>query len=246
VGHQQERVELAAGLRWAARLGMQEGVDNHFTLAVRDRRESAPGDVFLVNPWGLHWSEVTASSLLLCDAFGTVLEGDGEVEPTALHIHSPIHLSKPDAPAVLHTHLPNITAISVIDSGRLQMCQQTACMFWNNISYDDEYSGLALDRREGERIATKVGQAATLVLGGHGAITLGVTVAESLAFMYYLEQASRVQLLASAAGAPLRVFEDALLTSVADQLKAQFSMIANSYFDFVLRTLRSEEPGFAS
>ena len=74
------RVDLAAALRWAARLGMNEGVDNHFSVAVPDADGRTRGDRFLINPYGWHWSEITASSLCLCDADGHVLEGEGPVE----------------------------------------------------------------------------------------------------------------------------------------------------------------------
>jgi ribulose-5-phosphate 4-epimerase/fuculose-1-phosphate aldolase len=244
--HEEARGQLAAGLRWAARLGMQESIDNHFTLAVDDDRSAGPGDTFLVNPWGLHWSEVTASSLLLCDASGAVLEGDGEVESTAFHIHSPVHLRNPDTPAVLHTHLPAITAISVLEGGRLAFCQQNACMFWENIAYDDDYSGLALDRSEGERLAELTGAVSAVVLGGHGVITLGGNVAEALGYMYYLERAAQVQLAAQATGQPLRELSLELRQVVGSQMKTEFPHSANAFFDYALRTLRTTEPEFAA
>ena len=78
------RVDLAASLRWAARLGLNEGVDNHFSMAVVGDDGVARGDQFLINPYGWHWSEITASSLVLCDAGGVVLEGDNEVEDLSL------------------------------------------------------------------------------------------------------------------------------------------------------------------
>jgi ribulose-5-phosphate 4-epimerase/fuculose-1-phosphate aldolase len=246
MGHWEQRVELAAGLRWAARLGMQESIDNHFTLGVRDEREARPGDVFLVNPWGLHWSEITASSLLLCNAAGDVLEGDGEVESTAFHIHSPLHVAAPDQPAVFHTHLADITAIAVLDAGRLVFCQQNACMFWENIAYDDDYHGLALDRAEGERIASLARGVSALVLGGHGVVTLGSTVAEAFGYMYYLDRAAQVQVRAQSTGLPLRELSHELCSRVGGQMKTEFPKSADAYFAYAVRTLAREEPAYAT
>ena len=125
----QLRIDLAAALRWAARLGMQEGVDNHFSLAVPDRDGAVRGDRFLINPCGRFWSEITASSLALCDSAGDVLEGADGVEDTAYFIHSRIHLGAPHAVAVLHTHMPYTTALTLLEDGRLEMCEQNALSF---------------------------------------------------------------------------------------------------------------------
>ena len=110
---QQQRIDLACALRWAARLGLHEGVCNHFSLAVADEDGMVRGDRFLINPYGWHWSEITASSLVLCDADGNVLEGDNAVEPTAFFIHSRVHLKAPQAVCVLHTHMPYATALTL-------------------------------------------------------------------------------------------------------------------------------------
>ena len=100
----QHRIDLACALRWAAKLNLHEGVDNHFSLAVPDDDGAMRGNRFLINPYGWHWSEITASSLVLCNDKGDILEGDNEVEDTAFFIHSRIHLEIPNAVCVLHTH----------------------------------------------------------------------------------------------------------------------------------------------
>src|SRR6185312_11318343 len=108
LSHVPLRKELAAALRWAARLGFQEGVDNHFSVAVPDAHGVVTGERFLVNPYGLLWSEVTASSLVLCDGSGEIVEGEHGVESTAFFIHAPLHAHQ--SRAVLHTHMPYATA----------------------------------------------------------------------------------------------------------------------------------------
>ena len=139
------RRNLAAILRWSSRLGLSEGICNHFSFAVGTDR-------FLVNPFGLHWSELKASHLLLVNYAGNVIDGSGKVELTALFIHAEIHRGVPQARCVLHTHMPFATALTTIERGRLEMASQNALRFYDDIAYDDDYQGLALDNAEGIRI----------------------------------------------------------------------------------------------
>ena len=148
---QQARSDLACSLRWSARMGFNEGVDNHFSLALPDNDGVMRGNRFLINPFGWHWSEVTASSMVLCDGDGTVLEGSETVEDTAFFIHSQMHKKVPSAVCIMHTHMPYATALTLLEDGRLEMCEQNALMFDGRIAYDDEYEGLALDEDEGAR-----------------------------------------------------------------------------------------------
>jgi ribulose-5-phosphate 4-epimerase/fuculose-1-phosphate aldolase len=239
--YEQERAALVAALRWAARLGMQEGVDNHFSLAVPDERGVVSGDRFLVNPYGRLWSEVTASSLVLCAGSGEVLEGEYGVEATAFFIHAPLHARR--ARAVLHTHMPYATALTLLDNGRLAPCQQNALLFHDRIAYDDTYGGLALDRGEGERIATALGSASVLMLGGHGVITVADTVADAFTDLYFLEMAARAQVLAMSTGRPLREIPEEVVRHTAEQAKTDLPLMAQRFFGAVVRTLRREEPG---
>src|SRR2546423_11295137 len=102
------RRDLAAVLRWSFRLGLSEGICNHYSFALGDDR-------FLVNPFGYHWSELKASQMLLVNHEGTVLEGDGKVEATAMFIHSQIHRGLSHARCVLHTHMPFATALVALE-----------------------------------------------------------------------------------------------------------------------------------
>ena len=207
---QQQRIDLACALRWAARLGLHEGVCNHFSLAVAGEDGVVRGDRFLINPYGWHWSEITASSLVLCDAEGNVLEGDNTVEPTAFFIHSRVHLMAPQAVCVLHTHMPYATALTLREDGRLEMCEQNALIFYGRVAYDEEYDGLALDDAEGDRIAAQLGNASALMLASHGVIVTGRTVAQAFTDLYYLERAAQAQVLAASGGHALRTIpEDA-------------------------------------
>ena len=242
----EQRVDLACALRWAARLGMQEGVCNHFSLAVADEDGVARGDRFLINPYGLHWSEVTASSLVLCDAEGTVLEGENTVEPTAFFIHSRVHLAAPQATCVMHTHMPYATALTLREDGRLAMCDQTALLFHDRIAYDDEYNGLALDGSEGDRIAARLGNRSVVMLASHGIIVTGRSVAEAFTDLYYLECAARAQVLAASGGHRLRTIPEEIQRRTAQQHIQEYAGLADRMFGAYRRMLDREEPGYRS
>src|SRR5439155_20917354 len=127
---QAARVDLAAAFRLAVRLDLHEGVCNHFSVMLPD------GHRFLLNAYGLHWSEVTASNLLALDAQGRVLAGEGEYERTAFCIHSRIHVANPHAACVLHTHMPYATALTLLEDGRLEMVEQNPLRFHDDTASD--------------------------------------------------------------------------------------------------------------
>lgn len=240
----QQRIDLACALRWAARLGFQEGVCNHFSLAVTGEDGTPRGDLFLINPYGLHWSEVTASSLVLCDAEGQVVEGRYPVERTAFFIHSRVHLAAPHAVCVMHTHMPYATALTLREGGRLEMCEQNALMFRGRLAYDDEYGGLALDGDEGGRIARKLGNNSALFLASHGVIVTGRNVAETFTDLYYLECAARAQVLAASGGHRLRTIPEEVQRRTAEQAMQELPAVAERLFGAYRRILDKEEPDY--
>ena len=240
----QMRIDLAVSLRWAARLGLNEGVDNHFSMAVADEDGAVRGDRFLINPVGWHWSEITASSLVLCDADGRVLEGENEVEDTAFYIHSRVHLGCPSATVAMHTHQPHATALTLLEGGRLEMCEQNALMFDERIAYDDEYEGLALDAGEGDRLASKMGNRSLLLMASHGVLAVGPSVAECFNDLYYLERAAQFQVLARATGGNLRTISQEVRDRVRQQMGAERVSVAQRHFTALRRMLDREEPEY--
>src|SRR5882762_3641900 len=126
----QARIDLTAALRSAARMGLNEGVCNHFSLEM-------PGDSgkFLINPQGLHWSEITPADLMIVNEKGVVVEGKHAVEPTAFFIHGRIHLGKRKK-CVLHTHMPFATALTLLDGGELDVyANQNAMRYYGRIAF---------------------------------------------------------------------------------------------------------------
>lgn len=207
----QARVDLAAAHRLAVHFGYHEGIDNHFTLLV-------PGhsDLFLLAPFGLHWSEIRASDFLVVDFAGNKLAGEGPVEDTAFHIHAPLHAARPDVACVMHTHMPYATALSMLEEPELLMASQNAIGFAGLVELCD-YEGLALDSGEGRRMAAALGSKSVLLLRNHGVVTTGVSVAEAFNTLYFFEQAARTQILAQSTGQKLRLVGEPALGRTVEQ-----------------------------
>ena len=210
------RKDLACALRAAHKLGLGEGVCNHFSLAVPDR----PGH-FLINPQGLLWSEVGPEDLVVIDAQGNKVEGRHDVEPTAFFIHGWIHRSVAEAACVLHTHMPFATALALLQGGRLEMASQNALRFHRQVAYENEYNGLVLDDVEAERIAKRLAGHAVLFLANHGVIVRGPNVAWAFDDLYYLERACMHQVLAQGTGKPLKLIPEGVAARTAKQIAGE-------------------------
>jgi ribulose-5-phosphate 4-epimerase/fuculose-1-phosphate aldolase len=232
------RIDLTAALRSAARLGLGEGVCNHFSMEI----PGAPGR-FLVNPQGLHWSEVTPEDLVVVDARGEKISGRHHVEPTAFFIHGAIHRGKPSARCVLHTHMPYATALTVVQGGRLAWAHQNALRFHGRVAYDDAYNGLALDEAEGGRMCEMLGEADVIFLANHGVIVTAPEIDLAFDDLYYLERACMAQVLGSHTGLPLRIVPDEIAAMTARQM-AQESGQARLHFAALKRLLDRDEPGW--
>ena len=232
------RVDLAAAFRLAVRLDLHEGVCNHFSFMLE-------GERFFLNRYGLHWSEVSASNLLALNARGEVLEGEGEFEKTAFYIHSRIHLAHPRAACVLHTHMPYATALTLLDGGRLEMAEQNALRFHDDIAYDDIYNGLVVDEAEGDRLARALGTKRVMFLASHGVIVVGETVADAFDSLYYLERACRLQVLARSMGGKLRSVRPEVVRTAYRMMRQDAPKYAQAHFGALKRILDREEPDYS-
>ena len=234
----QARVDLTVALRWAAKMALNEGVCNHFSLVV-------PGttDRFLLNPQGLHWSEIRASDLIVVDPDGNVVEGNYTVEPTAFYIHSRIHLAKPEAKCVLHTHMPYATALCCVEGGRLEWASQNALRYYGRVGYDDRFNGVALDAAEGDRMCAELQDNDILFLANHGVIAAGSDVATTFDDLYYLERACLHQVLAQSTGLPLKVVPQDICELTARQIAGEKQQ-AYLHFESLKRMLERDDPDF--
>lgn len=232
---QQDRKDLAAALRLAAHFDFHEGICNHFSVQCAGDEER-----YLINSYGVHWSEMTPEALLLIDGEGNVLEGDGVVEASARNIHIASHRSNPRHKAILHTHMPYATALTMLEDGRLVNAHQTACRYHGRTGYDDAYGGLAVTTDEGERIAsaTKNNQHIDIMfLANHGVVVSAASVAMAFDDLYYLERACRQQVLAMSTGRKMRIIPDDVVAETVIQIRRDSEHFAEVHFAALKRVV---------
>ena len=223
--------DLALALRAAAHHGLSEGVCNHFSVALPDDSQR-----FLINPRGLHWSEIGADDIVLVDGDGVVLEGRHRVEPTAMFIHAAVHRFTGQA-VVLHTHMPYATALTLTAARALDpTLSQGAMRFMGRIAVDSGYNGLALDAAEGERIARAMQGRDVAFLANHGVIVTGMRIAHAYDDLYYLERTCMHQVLAASTGRPLAPVNAALSMRVAAQIQGEREQ-SDLFFEALRRML---------
>lgn len=208
------RIQLAACFRLVAHFGMDDLIYNHISV-----RLPGPDHHFLINPYGLLFSEIDASSLVKIDLDGNTVEPSGyEVNRAGFVIHSAIHSARADALCVLHTHSEAATAIAALEEGLLPL-SQFAMRYQGHTGVHD-YEGVAIDTDERQRLADDIGPHNTLLLRNHGVLTCGRTIQEAFILAYYFEKAARVQFLAQTAvagGARLALPAEAVTDKAARQ-----------------------------
>ena len=231
----QDRTDLANAFRLAEAFGFHEGICNHFSVKLDGDEER-----YLINPYGTHWSEMQGDSLLLIDGDGKVLAGDGQVEDSAKFIHIGGHRANPRHKALLHTHMPYTTALTMVENGRLEMSHQTAAKFYGRTAYQQTFGGLALSAEEGARLAEGARDQQHVditFLSSHGVVVGGESVAVAFDDLYYLERASRQQLFAMQTGLPLKKIDDEVIELTAAQIKADARLFANEHFSALSRVI---------
>lgn len=235
-----ERRDLAAVFRGAAMFSGQAGVCSHFSLRVGDEPLR-----FLLNPWGMYFSEARASELMLIDENGKSQDPAHDAGFAAFNIHSRIHALHPEAHCVLHTHMPYATAITMLEHGRLEPASQEALRFYGDIAYDDSYNGLAHDAAEGERIARAMGDKHVLFLAHHGVIVVGPTVAQAFDHLYYLERAAELQIKAMSSQRSLRLVPAEVASRTAQQFMRGREHWACLHLTALRRKLDRDQPTYA-
>lgn len=217
MNHWPERVDLAAAFRWTARLEMHEAVANHFSLAVND-----DGTRFLMNPNQMHFARIRASDLLLIDANDPeTLNGPDAPDPTAWGLHGGIHRACPHARCVMHVHSIFATVLASLADSNLPPIDQNCATFFNRYVIDEGYGGLAFED-EGARCATLLSdpKKKVMIMGNHGVLVIGQTVAETFNRLYYFERAAETYIRALQTGRPLRVLSDEVAEKTARELEA--------------------------
>jgi ribulose-5-phosphate 4-epimerase/fuculose-1-phosphate aldolase len=201
------RIQLAAAYRLADKYGMSELINTHISLRV-----PGPTPAYLLNPHGMLFHQITASSLVKLD-FDGKLVGPSEwpVNRAGVAIHGSILSARPDINCVFHTHMPYTTAVSALECGLLPM-SQAALRFQGQTAYHD-YGRAAGDPAECARLVKDMGDKSVMILRNHGGITTGKTVGEAFVASFYLEKACQFQILAQSAGAPLVMPADEIIAA---------------------------------
>lgn len=234
--HAEARADLAAAFRWTIRCDMHDGIANHFSLAVGDGK-------FLINPYGIHWSMLRASDLVLLDA-ETEPEGLGaRIDATAWGIHGALHRRLPQARCVMHLHSRFATALSALADPTLPPVDQTTMRFFNRVAIDTGYDGMGLGE-EGERLAACLGNRAVLMMGQHGVLTVAETVGQAFDLIYTFEKGAETYLRALSTQRPLAVASDAVAEKTAQQWEAETDA-GDSHLAAIRGVLDKEAPDYA-
>jgi len=236
---EQARIDLAAALRSAARMGLSEGVCNHFSLEV-------PGqpDQFLINPQGLHWSEIRPGDLMLVNAQGKIVDGKHTVEPSAIFIHYSVH-AVAKKKCVLHTHMPWATALTLLEDPTFETrANQNAMRFHAKVGYDRHFGGAALAVEEGDRIAGAAGGKDVVFMAHHGVLVCGERVDYAFDDLYYLERACMTQVLALSTGRKLKLVPEEMAAATAQQIESERQQ-SELHFAALKRLLDRDEPGWS-
>jgi ribulose-5-phosphate 4-epimerase/fuculose-1-phosphate aldolase len=233
------RRDLAAVFRVAARHGWNEQIGNHNSVMLPGERPT-----FLINPRGLLFQEVTASSLIVCDLDGNVLRGSGELRRVAFFIHCRIHLARPAATCVLHVHPRYLTALSLLADPSLVLAHHNNLLLNDRVAYDLDAVAPADSNAEGDRLAAALGEKSTLVMGGHGVTVVGPTVHDAFDELYIAERTAMYQVTAASTGQPLRALPDSMRRRWQGPWGEKLD--ARLHLDAWRRVLDREEPDYAS
>jgi ribulose-5-phosphate 4-epimerase/fuculose-1-phosphate aldolase len=242
IDHWEERVDLAASFRWTERLNMHEAVANHFSYAVND-----DGTQFLMNPNQVHFRRIKASDLLLLNANdGTTLDVPNAPDPTAWALHGSIHRHCPHARCAMHVHSIYATVLACLSESELPAIDQNTAMFFNRTVIDKEFGGIALEE-EGERCAQLFSdpKKTVMIMGNHGVMVIGQTVAETFNRLYYFERAAETYIKALQTGRALRLLSDEIAEKTAQEIE-DYPGQADRHFEELKAILEEEGSNYAS
>ncbi len=242
ISHWQERIDLAAAFRWTARMGMHEGVANHFSLASNEA-----GTQFLMNPNQRHFARLKASDMLFLDAEDRdTLSAPDAPDPTAWGLHGSIHRNCPHARCVMHVHSIHATVLASLQDSRLPPIDQNSAIFFNRHVVDEQYGGLAFEA-EGERCSALLSDARNkvMIMGNHGVLVIGDSVADTFDRLYYFERAAETYIRALQTGQPLRILSDEIAEKTASELE-QYPDLAVAHFAELKAILDDEGCNYAA
>jgi ribulose-5-phosphate 4-epimerase/fuculose-1-phosphate aldolase len=234
------RVNLAACYRLVHHYGMDDLVYNHISARVPDEEGH-----FLINPYGMTYDEITASSLVKIDFDGNLVQDSGTgygVNHAGFVIHSAVHRARADVACVIHTHTPAGMAVSALKEGLLPLTQNA--MFFSGVGMH-EYEGPAVDLDEQKRLVRDLGEHDAMILCNHGLLAVGRTIPEAFITMYWLERACQAQVFALGSGKALNLPGPDTVAKTNDRYKpGQRRRIGELEWAGLLRLLERRYPGF--
>jgi ribulose-5-phosphate 4-epimerase/fuculose-1-phosphate aldolase len=235
------RIDLAACYRLVARFGWDDLVFTHISARV-------PGDEhhFLINPYGMLFEEITASSLVKVDARGEKVGASPyPVNPAGFLIHSAVHAARPDVGCVLHVHTVAGVAVAAQQGGLLPISQQ-ATIALSSLGYHG-YEGIALRDDEKPRLVDDLGAGTSLILRNHGLLTVGATIADAFLYMFNLQRACEIQIAAQAGGGALIEVDPRIVAGVKANVQAVTRGLGGGLaWPALLRKLDRDAPGYRS
>ena len=240
IDEQTARIQLAALFRLSAKEGFHEAVANHFSYAI-----SADGKQFLMNPYGIHFSRIRASDLLVFSADEQPDFSDARIDITAWSIHGAMHRNNPDSRCLIHLHPHDATALLSLASPEVPPIDQNTARFYNRLSWDVGFDGMGIDE-EGERLSHLLGDNHCLMMGQHGIMTAATTPSLAWDLAYYLERACRTYITALSTGRPLAIMAGQTAEKTARQWEAYDSQTNQQqiHFDAMLALLDEEDPSY--
>ena len=204
--------DLAAVFRWTARLNMNEGIANHFSVCLPNSND------FYVNGSGLHFSSIKASDMVLVeqDKIEEIKKKPELVDPTALSIHGSIHKKVPHARCILHVHSKYATALSTLKDPTLKPIDQNTMRFYNRVAICNDFGGLGFEE-ESNKMAAAIGNNRSMLLANHGVITVGETIAQAFDELYYFEKACETYITALSTNKELNFVEKEIAEKTAQE-----------------------------
>ncbi len=232
--------DLVATFRWAARLGMNEGVANHFSACV-------PGSStdFYVNKAGIHFSQIKASDLILVtqENIEELKKKPEVVDATAINIHGTIHERVPHAKCIFHVHSKYATALSSLKDSTLPPIDQNTMRFYNRVSLYNEYGGMGF-ADESKKMANALGNKQHMLLANHGILTTGKTISDGFDALYYFEKSAETYLTALSTNKELNIVNHEIAEKTAEEWSSYPADLARSHLDQIRMILDKEEPDY--
>jgi len=235
----QTRIELAATYRLVAHYGWSDLIYTHISARVPDAENQ-----FLINPYGMTFDEITASSLVKVDLDGNIImETPYMINPAGFTIHSAVHAEGKDAHAVIHTHSDDGVAVSTHADGLMPL-SQTSMVVMGDLAYHD-YEGIALDHDERVRLIADLGDKHAMILRNHGLLTCGATCADAFLRLFFLERACTMQIRALGGGVKIQLPAPEVIEKVAGQARFQDANgIGDLAWPALLRTIDRVDPSY--